>query len=102
MVFANLLFIYLFLPLNILFYFLSKKLVYRNLVLVAFSFLFYAWGEPVWFLLLLTSAAFDYMHGRLIERYGGPGRPRRRSPPRWRSTSGCSAPSSTAAFSFRT
>ena len=44
MVFANLLFIYLFLPLNILFYFLSKKLVYRNLVLVAFSFLFYAWG----------------------------------------------------------
>ena len=71
MVFANLLFIYLFLPLNILFYFLSKKLVYRNLVLVAFSFLFYAWGEPVWFLLLLTSAAFDYMHGRLIERYRG-------------------------------
>ncbi len=71
MVFANLLFIYLFLPLNILFYFLSKKLVDRNLVLVAFSFLFYAWGEPVWFLLLLTSAAFDYMHGRLIERYRG-------------------------------
>ena len=71
MVFANLLFIYLFLPLNILFYFLSRKIVYRNLVLVAFSFLFYAWGEPVWFLLLLTSAAFDYMHGRLIERYRG-------------------------------
>ena len=32
MVFANLLFIYLFLPLNILFYFLSKKLVYRCLL----------------------------------------------------------------------
>lgn len=71
MVFANLLFLYLFLPLNLIFYFLSKKLVYRNMVLVAFSFFFYAWGEPVWFMLLLTSAAFDYMNGRLIERYRG-------------------------------
>ncbi|WP_195377150.1 MBOAT family O-acyltransferase [Anaerotruncus rubiinfantis] len=71
MVFANLLFLYLFLPLNLLFYFLSQKIVYRNLVLVCFSFLFYAWGEPVWFFLLMTSAAFDYMHGRLIERYRG-------------------------------
>ncbi len=44
MVFANLLFIYLFLPLNLIFYFLSKRIVYRNLVLVAFSFVFYAWG----------------------------------------------------------
>ena len=71
MVFANLLFLYLFLPLNLLFYFLSQKIVYRNLVLVCFSFLFYAWGEPVWVFLLMTSAAFDYMHGRLIERYRG-------------------------------
>lgn len=69
MVFANLLFIYLFLPLNLILYFLSKRIVYRNLVLVAFSFVFYAWGEPVWFMLLLTSAAFDYMHGRLIGRF---------------------------------
>lgn len=42
MVFANLLFIYLFLPLNLILYFLSKRIVYRNLVLVAFSFVFYA------------------------------------------------------------
>ena len=34
MVFANLLFIYLFLPLNLILYFLSKRIVYRNLVLV--------------------------------------------------------------------
>ena len=71
MVFANLLFIYLFLPLNLILYFLSKRIVYRNLVLVAFSFVFYTWGEPVWFMLLLTSAAFDYMHGRLIGRFRG-------------------------------
>ena len=45
MVFANLLFIYLFLPLNLILYFLSKRIVYRNLVLVAFSFVFYALGR---------------------------------------------------------
>lgn len=71
MVFANLLFIYLFLPLNIILYFISKNIVWRNLVLVTFSFLFYAWGEPVWVMLLLFSASFDYMHGRLIERFRG-------------------------------
>lgn len=69
MVFANLIFIYLFLPLNLIFYFLLKNLAYRNAVLICFSFLFYAWGEPVWVLLLLTSASFDYMHGRVIARF---------------------------------
>ncbi|MEM1484773.1 MBOAT family O-acyltransferase [Oscillospiraceae bacterium PP1C4] len=71
MVFANLLFIYLFLPLNLILYFASKNIVYRNLVLVSFSFVFYAWGEPIWVLLLLFSASFDYMHGRLIEKFRG-------------------------------
>lgn len=71
MVFANLIFIYLFLPLNLIFYFLWKNLAYRNAVLICFSFLFYAWGEPVWVLLLLTSAAFDYMYGRIISRFRG-------------------------------
>ena len=71
MVFANLLFLYLFLPLNLLLYFLSGSLAWRNFVLVAFSFVFYAWGEPVWVVLLITSAGFDYMNGRLIETYRG-------------------------------
>lgn len=71
MIFADLLFIYLFLPLNLLFYFISKNIAYRNVVLIVFSFLFYAWGEPVWVMLLMTSAAFDYCSGRLIERFRG-------------------------------
>lgn len=71
MVFADLTFIYLFLPLNLIFYFIWKNLAYRNAVLICFSFLFYAWGEPVWVVLLLTSAAFDYMHGRVISRFQG-------------------------------
>ena len=71
MVFANLLFLYLFLPLNLVFYFLSRRLAWRNAVLIAFSFVFYAWGEPVWVALLVASAGFDYMNGRLIEAYRG-------------------------------
>ena len=71
MVFANLVFIYLFLPLNLIFYFLRENQAYRNTVLICFSFLFYAWGEPVWVLLLLVSASFDYMHGRVIECFRG-------------------------------
>lgn len=71
MVFANLFFIYLFLPLNLVFYFATKKIAYRNAVLIIFSFVFYAWGEPVWVSLLISSAMFDFMNGRLIERYRG-------------------------------
>ncbi len=71
MVFANLYFIYFFLALNLICYFSLKKIEHRNVVLVVFSFFFYAWGEPVWVLLLLTSALFDYMNGLLIERFRG-------------------------------
>ena len=47
MVFSNLFFIYLFLPLNLILYFISSNKTWRNGVLLAFSFFFYAWGEPV-------------------------------------------------------
>lgn len=71
MIFANLLFIYLFLPLNVVLYYISKNTAYRNAVLILFSFIFYAWGEPVWVVMLMASAMCDYMHGRIIEKYRG-------------------------------
>lgn len=71
MVFADLTFLYFFLPLNIVMYFISKNIVYRNIVLVLFSMFFYAWGEPVWISLLLFSATIDYLHGLIIEKYRG-------------------------------
>ena len=37
------------------------------IVLVVFSLIFYAWGEPFWILLLLFSAFFDFFNGRAIE-----------------------------------
>lgn len=71
MVFANLIFIYIFLPLNLLLYFVTKNKAWRNAVLIAFSLFFYAWGEPVWITLLLFSALIDYCHGIIIEGHRG-------------------------------
>lgn len=66
MVFADLFFIYLFLPLNIILYYSTKKIAFRNTVLIAFSLFFYAWGEPVWVFLLMGTAFWDYCMGRII------------------------------------
>ena len=57
MVFADLFFIYVFLPLCLICYGLAKKLSTKNIVLIVFSLIFYAWGEPLWILLLLRSGA---------------------------------------------
>lgn len=69
MIFSSLLFLFLFLPINIIFYYLSSGLKYRNIVLVIFSLFFYAWGEPIWVLLLIFSAFIDYINGLFIEYY---------------------------------
>jgi alginate O-acetyltransferase complex protein AlgI len=69
MVFADLFFIYFFLPLCLIFYFTAKTLDRKNNVLIIFSLIFYAWGEPVFVLLLLFSAAFNWYMGTLIGKY---------------------------------
>lgn len=71
LVFSSLIFLYIFLPLNFLLYFLSKNLTYRNWVLIIFSLVFYAWGEPVWVSLLVISSFTDFLLGLLIEKYKG-------------------------------
>ena len=69
MVFSNLFFIYLFLPLNLILYFISSNKTWRNGVLLAFSFFFYAWGEPVWVFMLMLTAFLDYTWARCIEYF---------------------------------
>ncbi len=69
MIFANLFFIYLFVPLNIVLYFASKNKSYRNIVLVVFSLFFYAWGEPVMIWVLLASVMVNFGLALLVERY---------------------------------
>ena len=48
-------------PLCILIYFIARKVQARNIVLLAFSMLFYAWGEPVWIVMLVAYSFLNYM-----------------------------------------
>ena len=71
MIFASLLFLYIFLPLNLILYFTAPSLKVKNAVLILFSLLFYAWGEPVWVFLLILTAYLDYRHAKTIEENRG-------------------------------
>ncbi len=71
MVFASLIFLFLFLPLNLILYYSFKDINYRNWVLIVFSIFFYSWGEPVWVLLLIFTSLVDYANGLAIEKYRG-------------------------------
>ena len=66
MVFADLFFLYCFLPLCLICYFVSRKLKVKNAVLIVFSLIFYAWGEPSYVILLLFSAVLNWFMGRHI------------------------------------
>lgn len=58
-----------FLPVVLAAYNISKSLTYKNIILVIVSLFFYAWGEPVWVILLIFSAFTDYVNGRIIDKY---------------------------------
>ena len=73
MVFSGLTFLLLFLPTLLILYFLSRGLKWRNGVLVVFSLVFYAWGEPVMVLLLIGTTLFNYLVARLMDRATRPG-----------------------------
>ncbi|MBQ8794688.1 MAG: MBOAT family protein, partial [Clostridia bacterium] len=68
MVFSSLLFLYLFLPLNLVIYYFAKTTKARNIVMLIFSLVFYAWGEPIYVLLLLFMAACDWLISLYIEK----------------------------------
>lgn len=69
MVFSHPFFVYAFLPALIAVFFLFKSNAARRTVLVAFSLLFYGWGEPVYVFLMVLTVGFDYIFGRLIDSY---------------------------------
>ncbi|WML33503.1 MBOAT family O-acyltransferase [Clostridium sp. OS1-26] len=67
MVFSSLFFTFAFLPITvILYYSLGKHL--RNIVLLTASLFFYAWGEPVYVLLMCGSIMINYFIGTLLGR----------------------------------
>ena len=68
MVFSSLTFVVLFLPLTSILYFMSKNPKWRNAVLLLFSLLFYAWGEPIWICAMLFTVTVNYICARQIDR----------------------------------
>ena len=70
MVFSSLTFLFLFLPLAMLLYYLLPWRGWRNGVLLVFSLVFYAWGEPVYIVLMLLSSLVAWLGGILMERCG--------------------------------
>ncbi len=68
MVFSSLTFLLFFLPLVIVFYYIFRNEKYRNGVLLLFSLVFYAWGEPKWILVMLLTVGINYLCGIVLSR----------------------------------
>ncbi|MDO4491011.1 MAG: MBOAT family protein [Lachnospiraceae bacterium] len=62
MVFSSITFLFMFFPIVLMAYFLVPER-FRNYVLLVASLFFYAWGEPVYIVLMLLSIAFNYVCG---------------------------------------
>ena len=68
MIFSSLVFVCVFLPITYLLYTVVPSLKVKNAVLIAASLLFYAYGEPVYVLLMLLSAVLNYGFALVIDR----------------------------------
>jgi len=66
MVFSSQIFLFLFLPLVIFGYNLSKQKYYQLFFLLLASLFFYAWGEPKYVLVMLLSIIVNYSFGLFI------------------------------------
>ncbi|MBR1864392.1 MAG: MBOAT family protein [Ruminococcus sp.] len=67
MLFSSTVFLFAFLPAVLITYYIVPR-VCRNAVLFVFSLVFYAWGEPVYVILMLMSTAVAYITGLLADR----------------------------------
>lgn len=65
MLFSSVEFLFFFLPLSLILYFFVPR-VWRNVVLLAVSLVFYGWGEPIYVLLMIATVAADYVFGLLV------------------------------------
>ena len=68
MVFSSSVFLFGFLPVTMLLYFVIPSLRWKNILLLAASLIFYAWGEPVYVTLMVASIILNYCFARFIAR----------------------------------
>ena len=66
MLFSSITFLFLFLPIVLAVYYLVPYKV-KNIVLLIASLFFYAWGEPVYVILMILSIVFNYFCGQDIK-----------------------------------
>jgi len=71
MVFSSMVFIFVFLPAVILLYYIFPWRAWRNTLLCVSSLFFYAWGEPVYVLIMLFSVLLNYCAGLLLQKTTG-------------------------------
>lgn len=65
MVFSSLVFLFIFLPLIIFLYYISKD-KYKNYLLLVASLFFYAWGEPTYIVIMLISIILNFIFGKQV------------------------------------
>ena len=68
MLFSSISFIFVFLPILFVLCICTKK-EYHNIILLIASIIFYAWGEPKFLLVMLSTILISYVGAILIEKY---------------------------------
>ena len=66
MVFSSAVFLFAFLPVVFILHTVIRNTTARNVLLIVASLIFYAWGEPVYVVLLLASILINYLLGRFV------------------------------------
>lgn len=67
MVFSSVFFLFVYLPLVLLTTYLTPAR-WRNVPVFILSLIFYAWGEPVYILIMFASIGIDFTHGIFVDR----------------------------------
>lgn len=68
MLFSSITFLFAFLPVVLLVYYISPRKL-KNFVLMFFSLIFYAWGEPRYVIVMLVSILVGYVMGLLTDYF---------------------------------
>ena len=73
MVFSSATFLIIFLPITMVLYYLlgvviTKSTAVKNLILLIASLVFYAWGEPVYIILMMISICFNFFVGKDMDQ----------------------------------
>jgi alginate O-acetyltransferase complex protein AlgI len=72
MVFSSPIFLFLFLPVVLTLVLLVRRVASRNALLLLFSLIFYAWGEPIFIFLALASVVMNYFLGLWVDHSHDP------------------------------